>query len=449
MKPFVPHLLWAGLAVGAFVFGRSTMPDSSQTTGAGSATTQTLLTSKGSAETAGDASSSSARSEATIQEVRGFIDQFRIGGSGGLNAQGMADAVQAAIKETDRVKSSLMFAMLMDELTPENAEAARESVVGSVSGFESFRYLGLLNYRWGELDGESAVASASSGGGREAGFGTSIALSGWAASDPDAALAWINSKEDLDDRQKNWFTRGAISGMAASDPDGATELVEQLAANNEDGVGRYVEAIAREKIKEGGPAAEAWMESLTSPELRSEALETILDHTRRTSTDDAIALASRYADEPSASGAISEFARELADNGSGQEAIDFASSLPSGTVRTETIKDVYGELARENPDLGATALSGLQGSELAVATASYASRLRDSAQGFEMAATIADPELQQRTLISTGGEWLRDNPEEAAAVIALQPVELQDAIVQASESRDDGRGRDRGRRGRF
>ncbi len=444
MKPIIPHLLWASLAVGAFAFGRTSNQQSSAANVSGELASQTSLSANGSTE-GSTADSSATKSETTIREVTNFIDQFRVSSTGKLNPEGMADAVQEAIRNSDRVKSSLMFAMLMDELTPENAQSARDAVSASVSGWDSFRYLGLLNYRWGEMDGEGAVDAASQARGRESGYGTVIALSGWAKTDPDAAMEWINSKEDLDGPQRNRFMRGAISGIAASDADAATKLVEELAINEERGIGRYVQTIAREKIKEGSAAAEQWMASLSTPELRSDALGTILDHMRRNSTDDARNLAIRYANEPSASDAISDFAYSLTDDGNTQEAIDFASALPAGKVRNETIRGVYSELTREDPELVAKAISKLQGSERDLANSAYASNLRDGAQGFEIAATIADPELQRSTLVTTGSRWLSSNPEEAAEVIALQPVDIQNEIVKASDERNNNRRRRGGR----
>ena len=56
----------------------------------------------------------------------------------------MKEAMLLAIREGDPVKSQLMFARLMEELTPENAASVLATIRENVGGFESMRYTGML-----------------------------------------------------------------------------------------------------------------------------------------------------------------------------------------------------------------------------------------------------------------------------------------------------------------
>ncbi|MDG2122430.1 MAG: hypothetical protein P8J87_01950, partial [Verrucomicrobiales bacterium] len=235
MKPITIHLTWLIVAAAAFAAGKfinpGTMEDSQSNPAGPVITSQAPSGQKNTAD--------APQPQDAASEVKKLVDEFRVSATGQINAGGMRDAVIAAVRENDPIKSSMMFAMLMEELTSENAESARKAISETVSGWESFRYLGLLNYKWGAIDGASAVASATEMGGRESMMSTAMVLSGWATNDPDAALEWMESQDTENSFGQGMWMRSLVTGLAGSDPNRATEMVAGLAQEDPRGAQTY------------------------------------------------------------------------------------------------------------------------------------------------------------------------------------------------------------------
>jgi len=119
----------------------------------------------------------------------------------------------------------MMFARLMEELTPENAPAALAMIRENVGGMESMRFMGMLAYKWGEVDPTSAMKELNKDGDRGGRFNQNFVLSGWAAKDPQAATKWLESYEGED---KGWLSMSLVSGLAKSDIDAAMKFASAI-----------------------------------------------------------------------------------------------------------------------------------------------------------------------------------------------------------------------------
>ncbi|CAN5371827.1 hypothetical protein BH23VER1_BH23VER1_27200 [soil metagenome] len=454
----VVHAAWFTIAAGAFAAGaylvpRSVTPDSDAAPSprfvsvpdeGESARTKGSATEPASLRAAGDAAS--------------FIEKYRLGGTGGLNEQGMTDAVAEAIRESDPVKSSLMFAMLLEELTPENAAAASEAVRASSSGMDAMRFLSLLSYKWGAIDGAGAVENAQADpDGRASTFGTMLALSGWASADPDAALEWLSSQEDTDGRARGMWMRGLVSGLANSDPAAATALLTEMAASGDEEASNYIGSIVQQQIKLNGiQGAESWANSLSDTSLKTSAFRDIADAYTRQDPAAAADWIARYAGEDFATDAVSRIAGRFADTNP-QEAVKWATTLPAGEAQNRATRQAFNQWTDNDPMAASEYLTKMPASaskDHAITGLVGEIARQDPESALAWSLSISDPELQQRNIVENASRWFRRDQEAAANWVAGAnlPEATQNAIVeQASEPRGErggpGGGDFRGRRG--
>ena len=405
MKPIAIHLSWLAVAAAAFAAGKFlTAPPATPPQSPG----PPVLASPTQAPPPSRSADKEAPADrSAIGEIGERVAQFRVSSTGHINAGGMRDAVVAAIRESDPVQSSMMFAMLMEELTPENAEAARDAISETVSGWESFRFLGLLNYKWGAIDGSNAVAAAQNMGGRESFMSTAMVLSGWATNDPEAALTWMESQES----NNGMWMRSLVTGLAGSDPERATELVSEMAQDDPRAAQGYTESIARELLKGGIGEAEQWLDSLADPSMRKGAIETISGHLART--------------DP-------------------KQALSWASQLDPGDGQNSGMNKIFSDWSRRDPAAASQTLTSIPdgpSKDYAITGLVSGTLREDPEAAVTWAATIGDDGLRNETIINSGAQWFRRDENAAATWLAGSDLseELQTAIITKSTEQQDFR----------
>src|SRR5262245_31562772 len=139
-KSIFIHGAWALLAAGAWFAGAHHQSNSASPQNSRSAIGGALSSTSPAREKSG-AAKGILKNDAAGESVR-WLDAYR-GSNGVITAGKMKEAALAAMREPDPVKSLLNFAMLMNELTPENAPAALEAAMGSAGGPDSYRFLSL------------------------------------------------------------------------------------------------------------------------------------------------------------------------------------------------------------------------------------------------------------------------------------------------------------------
>ncbi len=449
VKSLAPHFIWLVVVTGSFAAGTFLTRQSNEPGPGGDPSARRVVSSSAANQPGAGNAPGHSGNASSPDDIASFLDQYRIGSTGRLNEKGMAAATLDALRESDPVKGSLMFAMLLEELTPENAGAARDAISETTSGRDSMRFLTLFNYKWGAIDGAAAVVRAQEDGGWEANMSTSISLSGWASADPDAALAWLDENaKDGDDRTKGWWMRGLINGVSNSDPDKATKLVTKLAAEDPDSASRYVGTIARTKLKDGVASADTWMNSLDNPKLREGALATIGEHLSRSDPKEAAQWIQQYADEPGSERAVGDVADEWAEKDP-KAAVDWVKSLDPGDSQNRGMNEVLSEWSRNDPTAASQYLSSMPdgGSKDHAITGLVRGTLREEPESaLEWANTISDPDMREKTMIDAGASWLRRDKEAAAAWMgsAGLPESTQNAMIESSVESGRGRGDRRG-----
>lgn len=227
-KNFIIHGIWLVIAAAAFAAGSILFPSLQPGANSGDSSPDKLIGKRGSqsAGTPRATAKSTDDSASDSGEAAGFpgsaatatFETKRV-----YSSDDMRDAILKAIQEPNPVKSNLMFAQLLDQLTPENVEAAIETFRENANDPSMFRQIGLFTYAWGAMDGGKAVDYAQNLDGRGAIFGTSSALSGWASANPQEAIDWLQGQE-VEGMEKAMYARGLINGLAQTDLGLATEF---------------------------------------------------------------------------------------------------------------------------------------------------------------------------------------------------------------------------------
>ncbi len=427
------------------------------------------------------------RSDATMAAVKAnpVIAEYVRGGV--VSKEDMSAAIQAMMRENDPLKKNAMLSALLDQLTPENAEAAfaafreargnRRGGFGRGGGDEMRLFLNA----WGRIDGENAVAKLTelaeaeraereaNGGDRGRGgrggrggwdrdggsstFDIYSALQGWATTDADSALAYVNGLDGEGegmDRRKSMYTSGIVRGLMANSIDEAVEFVTALPQDDGNSRERYMESIAEEMLENGAISAAKWADNLNDADLKSGAMDRIAESYAREDLDAAIAWVGEHANEEYASRAVTEVAERWAENDP-QAVIDWAADLPEGTQQ-RVFEEALDEWTERDPHAASQYLASMTDSPVKdAAVEGFARELarEDGEAAAAWAATIGNEELRIDTLQDVARDWLRQDRAAAEAWLPNSGL-TQEAQQQVLESRGRGDwgGRGRGGRGR-
>lgn len=453
-KTLLTHGIWllvsvSSLAVGAKFFSSAT----STQTDADPQTARTRLSAvPGDSSTAGKPSELKANSP----DVELSVALVQISRGGDPKAY-----VEAFLNENDPLQANKMFADLLLNVTPENAQEIFDALRESGRGGGDFgREMALYLEAWGRVDGAKAIAAISETGGdpRRRGFGAMSAITGWASTDPDAAKAYIAGIED--EREKGMLNQGLISGLARTDPNAATDYVLALEAERkasapegEGGPGqdrgrggwetdRQMETIANAQMRNGADAVTNWAENLPDGDLKAAAFDRVAESLARNDPAAAATWVAEHANEEYSSRAVREVAEEFGRSDPAA-AIKWAEALPEER-KGEALRETLEEWTRSDPTAASTYLSEMEESPARdAAIGSFARELdRENPEGAAAwAASITDEKARSETLNSVGRSWIRSDPEAAKAWLPTSGLsaEAQQAIL-AEPERDRGRG---------
>lgn len=336
-----------------------------------------------------------------------------------LDAKTMEKAIRDAFHEPNPLKRYRLFADLMDQLTPDNVQAALEGVREAGDGPANFREMALLTYAWGAMDPTKALAYVGETGGPATAFGTASVLSGWASRDPDAAMKWFK-EQNTEGWDRNIQARGLIDGMAQANLPAATRLA--IAETDPDLQRQFIEVVARQQALAGGiEATRNWVENLAKAGVGSEAVASAANQ-----------LAGQWADkDPKAAAA-------------------WAAKLSDPEASRTALQTTYREWGQSDPTAASEYLNQIPASPArdgAVQAFAQTVVREDPAAAAAWASTIQDAEAREREMVRVGQLWNMSDPDAAAAWAAkaqLSP-EAQQRIQQPPDPRAwGGRG---GRRG--
>lgn len=267
------------------------------------------------------------------------------------SAREMDAAIREAFGEPDPLKRNRMLAELMEQLTPENIEAAMAAVRAAGEGPDVFRELALLTYAWGQMDPDKALAYVAERGGRGSVFGTASVLSGWASRDPDAAYSWFKDQE-VEGFQRRFYARGLMDGLAQQDLEAATRLA--IEESDADLKSQFLQTVTRQRVRtEGVASTRAWVEDLLADQEMgsSQAGEVAGELADRWADDDPQAAADwagSLENEPAAKAAAAASLREWG-RGDPTAASAYLNKMEPSPVRDSAIDAFASTIVREDP----------------------------------------------------------------------------------------------------
>lgn len=392
-KNLIHHLIWALVAVTAFVVGSQlTKPDESKTASPSKSASPRLSDRQSENP---DSSPGEKKARTKSSRTSSTSDQPTI----------LSDADIAELGEEFRaakgpIARRLAFSEMLKNLTPENARLMRENIAHLSQDSAEFRE---FHYAWGAIAGEEAVLNGAETRERD----MASTLAGWAAKSPEDALAYFNSL-DKDAQNYGGLKWGAVYGLVDADPNLAVRFAMDQKEAGDKEAGRLMDLVTRQVLRSGDPAeAASWATTIPAGELQDAAISRV---------------AREYADEdPVAS-------------------LDWANTLPDGKGKNRAVRESFSEWAQENPEAAGKRLSTMTDSpERDSAAYGYATRVawENPEAGIEWANTISDEGTRSNALMETGRAYFRKDPEAAKQWLSNSGLneEQQKRVTERSRGR--------------
>lgn len=454
--------LFAVTAAAAFGLGWMVRPDSGSDENVGGSDGQAAQSNRGGGASGSGRSArgNSFEGGAESEFLARYLVDDRISG------EDMKLAIKEISETNDPLLRQKMFALLLENLTAENAKdaflALQETRRGGPFGRGNEDEMRLLANAWGRIDGPGAIAALKEiaeargeegddrrgrggRGGRGPGEMSSV-LAGWATVDGAAAAAYVNGIED--ERELRGAAFGVLQGMLVNGVDEAMGFIKTLpeTEDNDRMKGMYMAMVTGEMLEQGLDQAKGWADTVKDPELRTGVLARVTMEIMNEDRQEAADWIAQYGDEEAAAPAVNR----LADSWSREDpkaVMDWAENL-SGQSKSEAYEEAMESWAREDPAAAGEYLGTLEASPARdAAVEGYATRVSrdDPSAAMDWAGTISDSELRQETQVEVARDWLRNDKVAAEAWIQSSGLPAE-AIEEINEPRRDF-GRDFGRGG--
>lgn len=422
-KAILIHGGWAAAVVAAFTIGSSRTEDPSS-----NPKSQPEEAARKSAATrSGDFENGSPNRLRLSERENGAVDSKLSGLFGSTRGLGIDALFDKAFRDPNPITRRLAYAQLLESMTPENALALREKLVGmQVNGSEWHDF----NYAWGALAGQEAFEFAAASEEED----LSAVMSGWAAANPTEAIAMLdNLPENMADN-KAQIVESVIAGLADHDLTMATNLAVQLAAEGLGNPDRMIRTLAVEALRTGSPAeAAAWATSLTDGALKGAAMNRVAGVYARQNPEEAATWVGQFAEEDFAQRAVAEVGEQWGERDP-VSALGWLEGLPSTNGQSDGFRSVLGDWEDTNPVAASEYLSQMPPSPQRDAAVSGFARgyaWQDPEAAIAWAQDISDPALRQESLTQAGQAYYRRDPEAARAWLESSglPAEAQQEVL--------------------
>jgi len=214
-KIILINCLWAAIATGTFFLGKKDKdPNSVQNSGHVNVSGNL---------TGNEAAKSGLGQSGTVKRIQknqqSSLDSISNNGFAG-------NKLKNALADSDPIRRNATISQMLLELTPANAAEMLTAFENSPGGRENDRHFNDFLYAWARVSGEDAIKYAMDPDSPKRTRGDEMtAISGWAASDPDSAMLFVNQVENSDTRQ--WMHLGVTKAMIQNDLDGAIAYSEK------------------------------------------------------------------------------------------------------------------------------------------------------------------------------------------------------------------------------
>ena len=423
------HSVWSVAALGTFALGYLLAKPSGSENGPGSKRSLTVSDGTAALAPGGPLSVKSAEASSAAVAVAARATP--------LTPSQIDVLAKDAFTDPNPLTRSRAFAKLLESMTPENASALMDSLKTNRAGGDEMQ---LFLYAWGAMDSAGALAHAETLEGRDKTRFLQSALPGWASKNPDAAIAWLNTMAEGEEKER--FRGSLVGGLADRDIGLATSYVLARGAAGDKEADEYIQTIAGEQLRKNGPAASVlWGESLPEGPLKNEALEEIADAYVQRDPAAAAAWAEKYATASAGGRIIEEIGGEWAQRDP-KAAVTWLNGLTDGPAKSEGTFSALREWTRRDPTAASQYLAALpasQSKDSAVSGFARSLAREDPESAIIWAKTISNEASRVQTLTQAGQAWFRRDP--TAAATWLQNAQLPPATQQAilNPPRDDRR----------
>jgi hypothetical protein len=328
-------------------------------------------------------------------------------------------------ESTNPIDKRLAFSQLLQGLTAENALLIRDQIKDFDAGSPEFKE---FHYAWGSIGGTDAIM-----------FGVdtvepdmSPALSGWASSDPQKAIAWFESLDMendssfdplLKDRKmkaedlRNHLMGGLVQGLADTDPDLAMRFVQEVLDSGNKAAHGMMHAPISAMIRISSPIEAAqWASQLDEGFVRDQAMSRTADHFARKDFEAAKEWAESVSSNDGAERVIGPVTKNWASRDP-EAAMDWVSSLPEGKAQHSGTWAALNGWAGKDPAAASDYLANMPDSEMRnVAISGFSDRLvwENPQAAMTWANSITSDEMRNDALTRVGRSWARKDPKAAS-----------------------------------
>lgn len=419
------HLVWLIVALSSFLMGskqRASSNSSNETTS--SASTASTIADSLSTESLASIQRRK-REVAADQDDKNDLLAQQLGTNLNVNLDSLA---RLALRDPSHVTRRLAFARLLESMTPENAAQIRQQMTEMGADGEQWSD---FQYSLGAILGKAAFDDPENNK-REGAL--SAILSGWAAAQPQQALAlWENLPKELEDKRDE-LTRGLVNGLSDSNRPMATELVLRLQEQGYKDTPRLMEMVATETLRADGPeAASIWSDQLPDGAMKGAAMNRIASEFARANPEAAAKWVARYADQDFAASAIERVTRPWTEQNP-QAAVSWLESLPAGRGQNAGLQTAFNDWEDRDPAAATKYLSSMPNSpqrdtSISGFTSGYA--WQNPQMALQWAGSISDPKLRQRSVTQAGQIYFRQDPAAAKQWLSTSGLspEIQQQIM--------------------
>ena len=260
-KIILINCLWAAVAVGTFFLGKKDHGfDSLQNSGA--VNDSRNLTNN-------EAVKRGLVRSGTIERVQ--KSKKSLSGSLVID-RGVGSKLKSALADSNPVRRNATISQMLLDLTPGDVDEMLATFESSPGGRENDRLFNDFLYAWASVSGEDAVQYAidpDSPKKSRGAYHAMTAIAGWAASDPNSAMLFVEQVENSDTRQ--WMHYGVTKEMIRNDLDGAIAYSERNVKGRARGeqMNRIADALMDQRGEQG---LIDWINGINHAEKENEML---------------------------------------------------------------------------------------------------------------------------------------------------------------------------------
>lgn len=239
------NCLWAAVATGAFFIGqKDKVTKSIEKTNLPNSISDTT-TNRSFNSNSSNRPGKSGATERSQSTVKNSLDPNLVIGTAESKLKG-------ALNDFDPIRRNATISQMLLELTPANASEMLAAFENSPGGRENDRHFNDFLYAWARVSGEDALKYAMDPESPKRTRGDEMtAISGWAASDPNSAMSYVENVENPETRQ--WMHLGVTKEMIKNDLDGAIAYSEKNMKSRARGeqMDRIADALVEQRGEQG------------------------------------------------------------------------------------------------------------------------------------------------------------------------------------------------------